>query len=127
MAREFQTSYYFFASNKEGFIEIATYDWHVKNVYKVETKNGEPLIKVFFMNFETRQIYFEGRKNVTPADKLWLREDLTKPRQNLAYHTRIMVGKGNILKTWTSLGIVLAMKVGHDKPVRINTLEDILN
>ena len=118
--------------NMKGFVTFAStrlginvQEWHIKSVLKIKTKNNEPLIKIFFANLETRKLYYEGRKKLTPKEKIWFREDLTKPRQSLAYHTRQVAGKGIIVKTWTTLGTVLAMKVGHDKPVRINTLEDL--
>ena len=118
--------------NMKGFVTFAStrlgidvQEWHIKSVLKIKTKNNKQLIKIFFANFETRQLYYEGRKKLKPKEKIWFREDLTKPWQSLACHTRKVAGKGIIVKTWTTLGTVLAMKVGHDKPVRINTLEDL--
>ena len=82
-----------------GFLELA------RNVLKVEASaddfraiipvptKTEPILKIIFKDMQTRIKYFATRKELANHKDIWLREDLTKPRQHLAWVARKAVGK----------------------------------
>ena len=88
-------------------------------IFPVPTKT-EPILKIISKDMPTRIKYFASRRELTNNKNVWLREDLTKPRQHLAWLARKTVGKDGFVRTWTSFGTVLLSRGLGTKPLRID-------
>ena len=122
------------SQNKPGFqqfasekLEITPEENDIHEAYIVgKTKKNEPILKVCFPTLDIRNKYFAAWKKLINNRKLWMREDLTKPRQHLAWLTRKAVEDGQFYRTWTSMGTVLAVTDPNTKPVRLDCPADII-
>ena len=104
-------------------VEASTDDF--KAIFPVPTKT-EPILKIIFKDMQTRIKYFAARKELTNHKDVWLREDLTKPRQHLAWLAHKAVGRNGYVRSWTSFGTVLISKGQGTIPERIENPSDLI-
>jgi hypothetical protein len=64
-------------------------------------------------------------KNKLKGHNIWITDDLTAHNSSLAYLARQAYKQRKIKKTWVYGGKVFVVKNGDDRPVKINTKEDI--
>ena len=91
-----------------------------------KTKKDEPILKVCFPTLDMCNEYFAQRKKLIKKKDLWMREDLTKLRQHLAWLvTRKSIEHGQFYRTWTSMGVALVAVDQKSKQVRLDCPNDI--
>ena len=93
----------------------------LKAIFQVPTK-GEPLLKVIFRNMETRDKYFATRHELMIHKDIWLREDLTEPRQHLAWLVRKAVLSNSYARSWTKKGLYSSHREWELDPNVLNVL-----
>ena len=118
------------SQNKPGFQQFASEKLEItpeENDIVGKTKKNEPILKVCFLKLDIRNKYFAARNKLINNRELWMREDLTKPRQYLTWLTRKAVEDGQFYRTWTSMGTALAVTDPNTKPVCLDCPGDIIH
>ena len=118
------------AQNKVGFSEFAqshlkinAYPQDIRKMYSVN-RGQETVTKIIFESVEPKNIYYNARRNLRDLRRIWIREDLTKPRVNLSYLGRRGVELGYFHRTWTNQGDIFISFGLETRPIRIqNPLE----
>ena len=118
--------------SKEGFLKFAretleldAREEEIRSIFKVN-KTGDPIVKIMFKTLGDRMKYFNARRKLASNKDQWLREDLTKPREHLAWLSRKAVEEEATMHSWTSMGNVLLSKGPGTKIIRINNPDDLL-
>ena len=77
--------------NKNGFMEFAreilkidVHPHQINSVFNVR-KSTETVTKIIFDNVQTKTLFYNAKRLLQDQHKIWVREELTKPRVHLAY------------------------------------------
>ena len=93
---------------------------------KRSEENGKLSVRVAFATHEKKKQVMKAKKNLRGEnDEIWIVDDLTAYRSNLAYLCRQAVKKGHAHQTWTSDGKVFVKKKEASKPAIIRRTSDI--
>jgi hypothetical protein len=110
--------------NKKLSCNIAPTD----TVYTLELNHDEETekstIRIVFSNKDKKDQIMKCKKKLK-GHELWLGDDLTKHRSDIAYHARQAVKQGKINQTWVTGGNVFVKMTAKAKPTKINTIGDI--
>ncbi len=82
-------------------------------------------IIIKFTNYKARQMVYEARRNI--GDGIFVQENLTRLRDQLAYEARKLVRSKSLLKTWVGGCKVYALMMinGKEVKIQIRAMEDI--
>ena len=83
-------------------------------------------MKIMFCSLEDRTKYFNARRKLSSNNDQWLRENLTKPQEHLAWLSRKAVEDEPSMHSCTSMGNVLLSKGPGNKLIRINSPDDLI-
>ena len=91
----------------------------IRAIFRVN-KQRDPIRKIIFKDLETRLKYSSARRKLSVNKDLWIRGDLTKPKEHLAWMTRKAYERTSY-HSWTSLGTILMAKGPTSKLIKINS------
>lgn len=98
----------------------------IKFTLKTQSQQGKPQkIKVAFQSPETKELVMKHKKNLKGQKDIWIGDDLTPLRSNLAFHARRAKIQGVINDTWTYDNKVFVRKNPGDKATKITHVEEI--
>jgi hypothetical protein len=96
------------------------------NTEQKDAKKTERVIKVVCKNLEKKNQILKARVKLKKKNEdIWINEDLTPRRSQLAYKARKKVKEGKAKQTWTADGKVFIKKTTEGKPTRIDGQEDL--
>jgi hypothetical protein len=91
---------------------------------KLKTADNSNLVRLAFNDQQTQDRIYKTRTKLKRTP-IWLGEDLTTRRSNLAFKARERVRQGKAEQTWTFGGNIY-IKIKRDgKPQKINMEEDL--
>lgn len=95
---------------------------HRKGKYK---GSGNRKVIVRFTNSKARQRVYEGRRTI--GDGIFVQENLTRRRDQLAYEARQLVRTKSLMKTWVGGCRIFAliMHSGKELKIQIHDMDDI--
>jgi hypothetical protein len=79
----------------------------------------QSLIKMVFKHASTRNEIYKARSKLKGSN-IWITEDLTPRRAQLAYKARQAVKRGEAQLTWTNEGKIFVKKNSSDRPIIVN-------
>ena len=82
-------------------------------------------VRVAFNDQTVKDIVMNKKEGLKGQRDLWICDDLTQYRSNLAYLARTSKQRGNIADTWTFDNHVFIRKRAEEKPMKIQRPEDI--
>jgi hypothetical protein len=86
--------------------------------------NGRSRVRVVFNNIEKKRQIMKAKKKLK-GNEMWIGDDLTSYRSNLAYHARQAVKSGQANQTWVTEGKIFLKRTAKAKPETIHTIQDI--
>jgi hypothetical protein len=95
--------------------------------YTMKMNGGEDEksnVKVAFTTKDKKKQVMQSKKKLK-GDDMWISDDLTPYRRNLAYLARRAVKGGKAAQTWVTDGKIFLKKNGKDKPEKITSAYDI--
>ena len=101
-------------------------DEEVHYIAKLKSNDGKEKIKIVFSNQRSRDEVYKNRTKLKGND-IWITEDLTISRSNLAYMARQAVKREHAHSTWSQNGWIYVKKTENCKPRRIINQDDLMN
>ena len=81
-------------------------------------------MRIAFINKDKKEEVFKMKKKLR-VKQIWLADDLTPYRDNLAFQARHAMKQGKFFLTWVHDNKVFIQKARNDRPIRIKMEEDI--
>jgi hypothetical protein len=89
-------------------------------------ENGGQSVRVAFSNNEKKKQVMSQRKKLKDNNRsMWITDDLTPYRNELAYLSRQAVHGNHTHQTWVSAGKVFIKKTASAKPIKVRSPSDI--
>ena len=110
--------------NEELGTTITTNDIDYIHKLKNDDSNRPNRMRIAFANKEIKNKVFKLKKKLK-GKQIWLADDLTPYRDNLAFKARNAMKQGQIFLTWVHDNKVFIQKSKQDRPFRIKMEEDI--
>jgi translation initiation factor 1 (eIF-1/SUI1) len=91
-------------------------------------KSQPSKVRVVFARKSKKTEIFKAKKKLKGTNNtMWITDDLTPMRTNLAFLARQAVRESKLKKTWVHNGKVFAIKGDEEGPFRISKVEDLPN
>lgn len=97
----------------------------IKYALKSQTQGKPTKIKIAFHKKETKEVVMKNKINLQGQRDVWISDDLTPMRANLAFIARRAKHQGAITDTWTYDNKVFIRKLNATKSTKVITPEDI--
>jgi hypothetical protein len=89
-----------------------------------DEENAKSTVRIAFNNKDKKKQVMKSKKALK-GNEIWLGDDLTKYRSDIAFHARKAVKGNKISQTWVTGGTVFIKKTENAKPIKINNICDI--
>ena len=112
-----------------GYLNLDMQPTDIKSCYKMIPRdtvrdNRNYKTKIIFNHQETKDSIFKAKNKLRNTD-VWINDDLTSFKSELAFTARNAKRAGKIENTWVFDGHVYITLRGDDRPRRITTVKDI--
>jgi hypothetical protein len=89
-----------------------------------DEEKGKSTVRIAFSNKEKKKQVTKSKKKLK-GYQMWLGDDLTKYRSDIAFHARKAVKEKEISQTWVTGGTVFIKKTDNAKPTKLNNILDV--
>jgi hypothetical protein len=97
----------------------------IKYAVRLGEENGNTTpVKIAFKDVETKNRMYKCRTKLK-GTSVWMAEDLTPRRSNLAFKAREVVRKGKATQTWTFDGNIFIKTARNGRPQKITEISDL--